>query len=62
MFIALKNLSPWPDFEPATFVSSGQHTNHYTTKAIDFNCNFSKSSALTSGHVGLKIDMAHSNN
>jgi hypothetical protein len=32
-FIALKNPSPWPDFEPATFGSSGQHTNHYTTKA-----------------------------
>jgi hypothetical protein len=27
IFIALKNPSPWPGFEPATFVSSGQHTN-----------------------------------
>jgi hypothetical protein len=33
-FIALKNPSPWPGFEPAT---SGQHTNHYTIKAtLDF--------------------------
>jgi hypothetical protein len=32
IFIALKNPSPWPGFEPATFGSSGQHTNHYTTK------------------------------
>jgi hypothetical protein len=31
--IALKNPSPWPIFEPATFGSSGQRTNHYTTKA-----------------------------
>jgi hypothetical protein len=31
--IALKNPSPWSGFEPATFGSSGQHTNHYTTKA-----------------------------
>jgi hypothetical protein len=31
--IALKNPSPWPGFKPATFGSSGQHTNHYTTKA-----------------------------
>jgi hypothetical protein len=23
---------PWPGFEPATFGSSGQHTNHYITK------------------------------
>jgi hypothetical protein len=33
IFIALKNPSPWPGFKPATFVSSVQHTNHYTTKA-----------------------------
>jgi hypothetical protein len=33
IFIALKNPSPWPGFEPATFGSSGQHTNHYTTNA-----------------------------
>jgi hypothetical protein len=32
-FIALKNSSPWPGFEPVTFGSSGQHINHYTTKA-----------------------------
>jgi hypothetical protein len=33
IFITLKNPSPWLDFEAATFGSSGQHTNHYTTKA-----------------------------
>jgi hypothetical protein len=33
IFIALKNPSSLPGFEPATFGSSGQHTNHYTTKA-----------------------------
>jgi hypothetical protein len=32
IFIALTNPSPWPGFEPAAFGSSGQHTNHYTTK------------------------------
>jgi hypothetical protein len=36
IFIALKNPSLWPDLEPATFGSSGQHTNHYTTKATNF--------------------------
>jgi hypothetical protein len=35
IFISLKNPSPWPGFEPATFASSGQHTNHYTTEATD---------------------------
>jgi hypothetical protein len=29
IFIAVKNPSPWPGFEPATFGSSGQRTNHY---------------------------------
>jgi hypothetical protein len=33
IFIVLKNPSPWPGLEPATFGSSGQHTNQYTTKA-----------------------------
>jgi hypothetical protein len=33
IFIAIKYPSPWPGLEPATFGSSGQHTNHYTTKA-----------------------------
>jgi hypothetical protein len=36
IFIALKNpwpAAPWPGFEPATFGSSSQHTNDYTTKA-----------------------------
>jgi hypothetical protein len=32
IFIALKNPSPWPGFERATFGSNGQHTNHSTTK------------------------------
>jgi hypothetical protein len=32
-FIAFKNPWPWPGFEPTIFGSSGQHTNHYTTKA-----------------------------
>jgi hypothetical protein len=32
-FIALRKSSPWLGLEPATFGSSGQHTNHYTTKA-----------------------------
>jgi hypothetical protein len=34
IFIALKNPSPWPGFEPATFVSSGQHTNHVTNFCV----------------------------
>jgi hypothetical protein len=33
IFIALKNPSSWPGFEPAIFGSSGQHTKHYTIKA-----------------------------
>jgi hypothetical protein len=33
IFIAFKNPSSWPGFEPAIFGSSGQHTNHNTTKA-----------------------------
>jgi hypothetical protein len=37
IFIALKNPSPWQGIEPATFGSSGQHTNHYTTKAIFYD-------------------------
>jgi hypothetical protein len=35
IFITLKDPSPWPDFETAAFGSSGQHTNHYTTKATE---------------------------
>jgi hypothetical protein len=35
IFIALKNPPPWSGFEGATFGSSGQHTNHYTTKATN---------------------------
>jgi hypothetical protein len=40
IFIALKNPSPLPGFEPATFGSSGQHTNHYITKARIQRVNF----------------------
>jgi hypothetical protein len=36
ILIALKNPSPWLGFEPATFGSSGQHANHYTTKLTVF--------------------------
>jgi hypothetical protein len=32
IFIALKNPSPWPGFEPATLGSSSKHTNHYITE------------------------------
>jgi hypothetical protein len=32
IFIALKNPSPRPGFEPATFKSSDKHTNQYTTE------------------------------
>jgi hypothetical protein len=32
IFIALKNPSPWPASNPQP-LSSGKHTNHYTTKA-----------------------------
>jgi hypothetical protein len=37
IFIALKNPSTLPGFEPATFVTSGQHANHYTSKATKLN-------------------------
>jgi hypothetical protein len=43
IFIALKNPSLWPGFEPETFWSSGQHTNHYTTKATRNKSNGVKS-------------------
>jgi hypothetical protein len=42
IFIALKNSSPWPGFQPATFGSSGQHTNHYITKATFNELKFKK--------------------
>jgi hypothetical protein len=36
IFITFKNPSPCPGFKPATFGSSGQHTNQYTTtKAVN---------------------------
>jgi hypothetical protein len=34
IFIALKKSIALVGFEPATFGSSGKHTNYYTTKAI----------------------------
>jgi hypothetical protein len=34
VFIDFKNQFPRLGFEPTTFGSSGQHTNHYTTKAM----------------------------
>jgi hypothetical protein len=33
IFIVLKNQSPWSGSNPASFGSSGKHTNHYTTVA-----------------------------
>jgi hypothetical protein len=39
--MALKNPSPLPGFKPATFGSSGQHTNHYTTEATT-ECSLTK--------------------
>jgi hypothetical protein len=33
IFIALKKSIALAGFEPVTFGPSGQHTNHYTTKA-----------------------------
>jgi hypothetical protein len=55
----LKNLSPWIGFEPATLGSSGQHSNHYTTKAnysfikVIYCCSFNKSGSprLNSEHT-----------
>jgi hypothetical protein len=47
IFIALKNPSSWPGFEPATVGSSGQHTNHYTTN-VGY-CR--KSMEVTEAHV-----------
>jgi hypothetical protein len=37
IFIALKNPSPWPGFEPTTFGSRDQNTNHYTTKTTNLH-------------------------
>jgi hypothetical protein len=34
-FIALKKSMALAGFKPATFGSSGKHTNHYTTEATD---------------------------
>jgi hypothetical protein len=35
IFIALKKSVALAGFDPATFGSSGKHTNHYTTKATN---------------------------
>jgi hypothetical protein len=74
IFIALKNPLPWPGFEPSNFGCSGQHTNHYTTKATSMSLvknilRQRKSGALTEirdvliGHGGLglrrKIQLLH---
>jgi hypothetical protein len=37
IFIALKKSMVLAGFEPATFGSSGKHTNHYTPKATKLN-------------------------
>jgi hypothetical protein len=50
IFIALKNPSQWSGFEPTTFGSSGQHANHYTTKAI-IKLLTNKLSTFNSGHT-----------
>jgi hypothetical protein len=50
IFIALKNPSPWPGFEPATFGSSGQHTKHYTTTKAT-NVEISKDNKLNSDTI-----------
>jgi hypothetical protein len=42
IFIALKNPSPLPGFEPANFGFSGQHTNQYTTEATHISNQQSK--------------------
>jgi hypothetical protein len=52
IFIALKNPSPCPGFEPATVGSSGQHTNHYTTKLTSTQYQYCrKSMEITEAHV-----------
>jgi hypothetical protein len=38
IFIALKESIALTGFEPATFGSSDNHTNHYTTKATWLGC------------------------
>jgi hypothetical protein len=42
IFIALKNSSPWPGFELATFGLSGQYSNRYTIKTTSPSSNVSK--------------------
>jgi hypothetical protein len=48
IFISIKNPSPWLGFEPATFGSSGKHTNYYTNKvtALTFNLFFNRGIAV----------------
>jgi hypothetical protein len=52
IFIALKNPSPWPVFEPATFGSSDQHTNHYTTTPLHHQGDVKKNSRTRTLLVG----------
>jgi hypothetical protein len=51
IFIALKNSSPRPGLEPATFGSSGQHINHYTTKTTDIKITIDENIATVSIRV-----------
>jgi hypothetical protein len=53
IFIALKNPTPWPGFEPATFGSSSQHTNHYTTEAKKQSCQIQKYKVLQEDIISL---------
>jgi hypothetical protein len=46
IFIALKKSIALAGFEPATFGSSGKHTNHYTTKATRWG----ETMSLNGGH------------
>jgi hypothetical protein len=36
IFIALKNPSPWPGFEPEILGCCDEHTNLYTTEATEY--------------------------
>jgi hypothetical protein len=55
IFIALQNPSHCPGFEPAIFGSSGQHTNHFTSKETTISdhssINFYNTSSTTEAYV-----------
>jgi hypothetical protein len=55
IFIVLKNPSPWPGFEPSTFGSSGQHTNHYTTKATEKKLKTKSKRSMANRNLTLKV-------